>query len=568
MSKTRTHKLPSVPAQDPATRRFLDAAKEIIEVGEGQRGDPLDAKVTRRDLTDIGLAELRSRKGGGDGIGAVLRRTEDLPNKTEPPAPRQLKAEGATTSVVISWEPPRYANHAYTEVWRASSDRIEDAAQVGSQSAAVHVDDVGNNFDGHYWVRHVTTAGVRGRFAGPVSAETAKTPDSAREELTSQQWKPDTPWQAYHYVVAGELRARVLTPGVSGSTEPDWPSTPGETVEDGSVVWEVISPEEAVPFVVGTDEDGNEAVYLETAYIQDATIKAAKIERGMLDNLTAVHGKLSSALISVAEIWDLSIGDQIQSREYSPGERGWRISRDGNAEFSDGVFRGHVEAKSGTFKGNLESIGLFHNGAKTHDQFIDFRPNSRGEFVLGDKSRGSYLEFDGEKLRVRGQFQTQDVEAGTDVTLISANTTIYGLSVEGHYNSANAVQSGVAGSVRVIVHADGGDGGPNSHLWADWWIALRLYRNNYDHIKSEKIFLEPEDTFAGPYEDSYSYVVPPEVYFVASPVPVSMGDKIWVQADIYKTDGSPEQYNWDWNVNITLQASSLEDETARVSNPW
>ena len=57
-----------------------------------------------------------------------------------------------------------------------------------------------------------------------------------------------------------------------------------------------------VPFFV---EGGK--VYLDIALIRDATIDVAKIGRAFLDNLTAVHGKLRSALIDKGNIFDLSI---------------------------------------------------------------------------------------------------------------------------------------------------------------------------------------------------------------------------------------------------------------------
>ena len=37
---------------------LVTAIKEIIETGEGVRGDPLDRKITLRDLVDGGIVEV------------------------------------------------------------------------------------------------------------------------------------------------------------------------------------------------------------------------------------------------------------------------------------------------------------------------------------------------------------------------------------------------------------------------------------------------------------------------------------------------------------------------------
>src|SRR5690606_39638233 len=58
MSKRKS--LPPLSAKVPAELRPLMAAiAEIIETGEGLRGDKLDRKLTLRDLLDGGVARLR-----------------------------------------------------------------------------------------------------------------------------------------------------------------------------------------------------------------------------------------------------------------------------------------------------------------------------------------------------------------------------------------------------------------------------------------------------------------------------------------------------------------------------
>jgi hypothetical protein len=49
----------------------------------------------------------------------------------------------------------------------------------------------------------------------------------------------------------------------------------------------------------------------------------------------------------------------LQSDNYIPGQAGWRISSDGTAEFQSGVFRGTIQAASGTIGGwEITSEGL------------------------------------------------------------------------------------------------------------------------------------------------------------------------------------------------------------------
>jgi len=50
----------------------------------------------------------------------------------------------------------------------------------------------------------------------------------------------------------------------------------------------------------------------------------------------------------------LENGGIIQSKNYIPGEKGFLLDYNGEAEFNNTTVRGHIEANSGTFSGNVE----------------------------------------------------------------------------------------------------------------------------------------------------------------------------------------------------------------------
>lgn len=149
-STPRRTVVPAIPeigqgGQD-AIARALSAIKEAVEVGHGRRGDPQDRFATLRDLQDAGLARvvIDGRGGGGavlappagPGTGAPLPTGPTRPNYgdgdfTPPPKPRNVRARGlppdinvdpdsATSEgvVMVTWDPPEYGNHFYTEVYR------------------------------------------------------------------------------------------------------------------------------------------------------------------------------------------------------------------------------------------------------------------------------------------------------------------------------------------------------------------------------------------------------------------------------------------------------------------
>jgi len=118
------------PTQHPSLES-QEEIKESLEIGLRRRGDPLDGFVTFRDLTDSQFAII-----GFDGGRAVIRPgpgpggpggDTDIPqgppdfgqnDPTRPPAPTGVRARGMNLDAIgVTWNPPPYNNHAYSEVF-------------------------------------------------------------------------------------------------------------------------------------------------------------------------------------------------------------------------------------------------------------------------------------------------------------------------------------------------------------------------------------------------------------------------------------------------------------------
>ena len=168
MSKTR---VPAIPAPtDDNLRDVARAVKGVLDVREGLLGDPLDASVTFRDLVDGGVVSVSttSRGGGSSSISVTpggsggYDPTADL---NPPPQPTGFSATAGVAVVILSWTEPTYSNHAYTEVWRATTDVIGNAIRVGTTEASVYTDafpDATGTW--YYWIRFVSQANITGPY--------------------------------------------------------------------------------------------------------------------------------------------------------------------------------------------------------------------------------------------------------------------------------------------------------------------------------------------------------------------------------------------------------------------
>ena len=120
----------------------------------------------------------------------------------------------------------------------------------------------------------------------------------------------------------------------------------------------VIDPDSAdagdgvVPFFIRAGE-----VFIRSALIQDASINVAKIGRAFLTNLTAVHGEIAFARIAKGNIFDLTIEEGIQSDNYVQGVSGWRIRRNGDAEFNGDVIAANLRSWTPLWAGGIATPG-------------------------------------------------------------------------------------------------------------------------------------------------------------------------------------------------------------------
>jgi hypothetical protein len=150
----------------PDLRRFLDRIKEAVE------GKKTGGFVTRGELLDTGA--FQGTPGGG--IGFVDNSSGVT--CTSPPAPLSLTANGAMTSVMLSWDGTFYNTcYSHTEIWRASTDDLGVATIIGTTASGIFADAVGSDSNKYYWVRFVNVLGDTGSFNATTGVNGVTAPD-------------------------------------------------------------------------------------------------------------------------------------------------------------------------------------------------------------------------------------------------------------------------------------------------------------------------------------------------------------------------------------------------------
>ncbi|MGL4222172.1 MAG: hypothetical protein ACRCSS_16240, partial [Shewanella sp.] len=79
-----------------------------------------------------------------------------------PELPKNVKATGGFTNILVEWDSPTYKGHAYTEILRSATDDFSTAVKISTTAANLYGDSVGTGKTFYYWVRFVNKLDVKG----------------------------------------------------------------------------------------------------------------------------------------------------------------------------------------------------------------------------------------------------------------------------------------------------------------------------------------------------------------------------------------------------------------------
>lgn len=148
--------IPAVPATDDAAlANWMSSVKAWLEAANAAGATGF---ATKADLIQAGVLKQ-------DAQGNV---TPTVPaSAAVPPAPSGLTADGAVESIIVSWSNPMlaYVNHAYAEVWASGDANFTNAVMVGQSAGFMFAHVTGDSAQRWYWVRFVSTSGVKGPFS-------------------------------------------------------------------------------------------------------------------------------------------------------------------------------------------------------------------------------------------------------------------------------------------------------------------------------------------------------------------------------------------------------------------
>lgn len=441
MNNRRKALPPIDPKTDPKLRPLLEALKEISETGDGVRGDPLDRKLTMRDLIDSGIAKLRS--GSGTEIGPADTAIDNEPPGSTliPPRPADFEAIGSFGYVVLTWGIPGdlYLNHAFTNVYRGEDDNFANAEMIGRDAGMMYTDHVreveeeGVGF--YYWITFTSTEDVEGPPNNTSGTYAEVIPDIGflMDRLSSdiddsklaQSFLERLPGYQETVSDSGDIYTLTLNQDgyISGlGAYNDGTTSDFTIIADRFWVAPPGSQARRKPFII---QDGK--VYIDTAVIREASIQEGqlgpisfgKITDGSGTPVTTVAGKLKGELIQAENLRVAQAAifyGNVFSNNYQAGESGWAIYQSGDFEINQGRIRESVQVGNSTM-GDI--VSNMDNWRRPGSTLID-----GNKIFTGD----AYVDT----LQIKGQavtFPASSYAAGT-YTVGTSWTTVRSLTVD------------------------------------------------------------------------------------------------------------------------------------------
>lgn len=327
-------KLPSVVSQLPNDlRQFIDRVREAFN------STGMNRVVSAEELVRAGLASAEPN-------GQLAPPAAEYVGT--PPAPSGVVVTGMFANIMVEWDEPIYRGHAHAEIWAAGVDDIGQAVPVGMAPGTIFVHNLGASAIRYYWVRFVNINEQPGAFHGTagVRGETASDPTFLIDILSSE----------YGTASAAPFFQIDLPTTIGGVLIPAGTYIKAAYIADGTITNAKIA---------NAAIDNAKIANLSADKINAGTLSADRIAANSISgdklsvtNLAAKLAQIATAYITDAHISNATIGfakikNDIQSSNYSSGVSGWRIDRNGAAEFNGGS----MTMRSASGGARLEIVG-------------------------------------------------------------------------------------------------------------------------------------------------------------------------------------------------------------------
>jgi len=463
-------RMPPIPDLRTASVADVVAAlKEWTEVRQGARGDPLDRAVTMRDLLNAGIATPGAINGlVPPGTAPIVPEIPGNIDPPIPPTPTNLQAAGTVGSIILTWEFARgYSRLAYFEIWRSETDAIGDAVLLVQTEATVYGDEIASSNTGYYyWVRAVSDAGQSPFNA--VSGTYGVTPLNADEVLDAITDEINDTGLLDQLTVKINSDGQVSGYGLASTPADDPGATTFAILASRFLVAAPASAGliptpafvvQATPTTVG-GVAVPAGVYMDSAYIMNGTIATAKI-----GNLAVTNAKINSLSVAKLTAGSLSVSAYIESSNFLSGSTGWYIDGNGNAEFNNVTVRGTIYASAGTIGDCLiNSTGIQSLDYDGTNGWRLARSGTVSAFIGGNAVFKGQLQaasgtFTGTLSAATGTF-TGSLSAATGTfagSLSAATGTFSGTLTASAINAVNTIN--VAGAAITGISAATGSNG-------------------------------------------------------------------------------------------------------------